>query len=60
MDRRRNNFYMKKLLKKVRGVLVHCIGDHRECPKCGHSFIPKDKAAEEAWAVYDELRKDEI
>ena len=33
--------------QKLREALVHQVGDHRECPKCRHVFIPSDATQRE-------------
>jgi len=39
---------METLLKRVRKILVRLIGDHAECPRCHHAFIPDSPARREA------------
>lgn len=40
--------------ERLQTVLLHCIGDTRECPKCHHAFVPQDMTQKEAWAFYND------
>jgi hypothetical protein len=40
----------------VREVLLHCIVDSRECPKCHHYFVPTDMAAKEAQVIRTHIK----
>lgn len=30
--------------KRLKEILVHCVGDHRRCQKCGYAFVPISRA----------------
>jgi predicted RNA-binding Zn-ribbon protein involved in translation (DUF1610 family) len=45
------------LIVQIMKVLIHNVGDHRICPKCGNSSILKDACTEESWMIYQELEK---
>jgi hypothetical protein len=40
---------------RLKTVLLHCIGNSRECPNCREAFVPQDMAQKEAWAFYGEV-----
>lgn len=45
----------KKQKEGLKYVLMHCVGDNRQCPRCAHSFIPEDTAQHDAWKLYKDL-----
>lgn len=40
--------------ERLRKVLIHCIGDTRECPHCRKAFVPEDMAQKDAWKFYND------
>ena len=52
VDRRKS---ANKLLAEAVKVLLRCVGDNRECPKCRHSFIPNGKTEIDAFALYKKI-----
>ena len=43
----------------LKHVLIHNIGDTRQCPQCRHSFIPCDRTQQETLQLYNSLYKTE-
>ena len=40
------------IIEQLKEVLIRQVGNNRECPKCRHSFIPKDSTTQAAWEMY--------
>lgn len=46
-----------EFIEYLQKVLIHEVGDHRICPKCKNTFIPKDPTSEGARKAYKKLDK---
>lgn len=43
------------MIEKIKNVLLMQVGDHRQCPKCGETFIPNDFTSARAHRLYVQL-----
>jgi len=49
---------MEELTEEIKWVLIHFIGDHRECPACHKSNIINDELQERAIALFGKIGKE--
>ena len=43
---------------KILNVLMHCVGDHIQCPGCSYSFVPDTQTQRDAFDLYTELKSE--
>jgi hypothetical protein len=42
-------------IHKILKVLICCVGDVKQCPKCGHEFIPNTPTEQDAFKMYKKI-----
>ena len=49
----------RKTLERIKSVLIHEVGDNRQCPHCKKSFVPDDRTSQDALELFNKLKADE-